>query len=223
MEWRFYRSHGKGADSITISKADLDEVVQISRLSSPVKKYGQHKGEAGRIFGLGVHGFLGSVIEFEAVTFPAAQGGKGNVRFNETAGSMAKDAVFNAATLIRKLTGADISSYDIHVNAIGGGKIDGPSAGAAMVLLILSAMKNIPVWQDTAITGEISLQGKIKSVGGIPEKIYGAKQAGMKKVLIPKENLKDVSTYLSGIEVIPVETIEEAMDHIFTIPFTPGS
>ncbi len=218
-----FRNKAKDAGSITITKADLDEVVQISRLSSPTKKYGQHRGEIGRIFGLGVHGFLGSAIEFEAVTFPAAQKGKGNVRFNETAGSMAKDAVFNAATVIRKLTGEDISSYDIHVNAIGGGKIDGPSAGAAMVLLILSAMRNIPVWQDTAITGEISLQGRIKSVGGIQEKVNGAKQAGMKKVLIPKENLKDVSSYLNGIEIIPVETIEEAMDHIFTTPFKPGN
>jgi ATP-dependent Lon protease len=92
-----------------------------------------------------------------------------------------------------------------------------------MVLLILSAMRNIPVWQDTAITGEISLQGRIKSVGGIQEKVNGAKQAGMKKVLIPKENLKDVSSYLNGIEIIPVETIEEAMDHIFTTPFKPGN
>lgn len=218
-----FRNGNKGANEITITKADLDEVVQISRLSSSSKKYGQHKGEVGRIYGLGVHGFLGSVIEFEAVAFPAGQTGKGTVRFNETAGSMAKDAVFNAATVIRKLTGEDISGYDIHVNAIGGGKIDGPSAGAAMVLLILSAMKNIPVWQDTAVTGEISLQGKIKPVGGIFEKINGAKQAGMKKVLIPRENLEDVSPDISGIEIVTVETIEEAMEQIFVTPFTPGA
>ena len=92
-----------------------------------------------------------------------------------------------------------------------------------MVLLILSAMKNIPVWQDTAVTGEISLQGKIKPVGGIFEKINGAKQAGMKKVLIPRENLEDVSPDISGIEIVTVETIEEAMEQIFVTPFTPGA
>ncbi|HHT65687.1 MAG TPA: ATP-dependent protease, Lon family, partial [Clostridiales bacterium] len=79
-----------------------------------------------------------------------------------------------------------------------------------------------PIWQDTAVTGEISLQGTIKPVGGVFEKINGAKQAGMSKVLIPKENLEDVPPYLNGIEVIPVETIEEAMEHIFVTPLTPG-
>lgn len=217
-----FRNGDRNASEITITKADLNEVVQISRISGSSKKRGRHKGKAGCIFGLGVNGFLGSAIEFEAVAFPAGKEGGGTVRFNDTAGSMAKDAVFNAATVIRRLTGEDISGYDIHVNAIGGGKIDGPSAGAAMVLLILSAMKDIPVWQDTAVTGEISLQGIIKPVGGVFEKINGAKQAGMSKVLIPKENLKDVPPYLNGIEVIPVETIEEAMEHIFVMPLTPG-
>lgn len=210
-----YRSGENGFKDVIITKADLMEVLQISRLTPCARQYASHKGEVGRIFGLGVNGFLGSVIEFEAVTFPVEQDKKGTVRFNDTAGSMAKDAVTNAASVIRKITGVDITAYDIHVNAIGGGKIDGPSAGAAMVLLILSAMKNAPIWQDIAITGEISLQGIVKPVGGIFEKINGAKQSGMKKVIIPKENLKDVPAYLEGIEVIPVETIEEAMQVIF--------
>ena len=205
--------------AVTITREDLAEVVRIGRLSVCSRSYGQHRGEIGRIFGLGVHGFLGSVIEFEAVTFPVGAGGKGTVRFNDTAGSMAKDAVTNAASVIRKLTGEDISCYDIHVNAIGGGRIDGPSAGAAMVLLILSAMKDIPLWQDVAITGEISLQGRIKPVGGIIEKIGGARQAGMKKVVIPRENRKDVPDYLTGIEIVPVETVEEAMDQLFVGPY----
>jgi ATP-dependent Lon protease len=210
-----YRNRDKNISNPVIRAEDLSEVAQISRLSACCRSYGRHKGEIGRIYGLGVNGFLGSVIEFEAVAFPIGAGCKGSVRFNETAGSMAKDAVTNAASVIRKLTGEDISCYDIHVNAIGGGKIDGPSAGAAMVLLILSAMKNIPIWQDIAITGEISLQGKIKPVGGVFEKIYGAKQAGMKKVIIPRANLKDVPSYLSGIEVIPADTVEEAIDLMF--------
>ncbi|HHY82230.1 MAG TPA: ATP-dependent protease, Lon family [Clostridiales bacterium] len=211
-----FRNGGKGASGITITRDDLAEVIQISRLQTCSKNYGEHRGETGRIYGLGISGYLGSVIEFEAVAFDVGEEGKGTVRFNETAGSMAKDAVFNAATVIRRLTGEDISRYDIHVNAVGGGKIDGPSAGAAMVLLILSAMKGIPIWQDMAITGEISLQGKIKPVGGVFEKVCGAKQAGMKKVIIPRENLNDVPPYLDGIQVIPAETIEEAMKLMFT-------
>ena len=76
-------------------------------------------------------GFLGSIIEIEAVSFLASEKGKGTVRFNETAGSMAKDSVFNAASVMRQLTGRDIHDYDIHVNVIGSGNIDGPQRGDA--------------------------------------------------------------------------------------------
>jgi len=200
---------------VEITLWDLEEVLQISRLSPYSDNLGSHRGEPGHIFGLGVNGFLGSVIEFEAVAFPAGGAAKGSIRFNETAGSMARDSVNNAASVIRKLTGEDISAYDIHVNAIGGGKIDGPSAGAAIVLLILSAIKDKPLWQDIAVTGEISLQGRLKPVGGIFEKINGAKRAGMRKVIIPRDNLKDVPAFLEGIEIIPASTIEEAMREAF--------
>ena len=80
----------------------------------------------GKTYGLGVSGFKGSVLEIEAVAFPAAAAGKGRIRFNETAGSMARDSVFNAAAVIRRLTGEDLQNYDLHVNVIGGGQIDGP-------------------------------------------------------------------------------------------------
>lgn len=80
---------------------------------------------------------------------------------------MAKDSVFNAASVIRKIADMDIKDYDIHVNAVGGGNIDGPSAGAAITICILSALLNKPVRQDTAVTGEISLRGNVKPVGGI--------------------------------------------------------
>jgi len=128
---------------------------------------------------------------------------------------MAKDSVFNAASVIRKLTDKDISDYDIHVNVIGGGRIDGPSAGAAITVCIISALLNKPIRQDIAITGEISLRGKIKPVGGIFEKIYGARRKGMKFVLVPKDNLKEVPTGLKDIQVKSVENIEELIKIVF--------
>ena len=73
----------------------------------------------GKIFALGVVGFVGSVLEIEAVAFPARNQGQGIIRFNDTAGSMAKDSVFNAASVIRKLTGEDLANYDVHVNVVG--------------------------------------------------------------------------------------------------------
>lgn len=196
---------------VILLKRHLYEVLQTSRLSPYVNSRASSAVEVGRIFGLGVAGFLGSVLEIEAVAFAAAEKGKGYARFNDTAGSMAKDSVFNATSVLRRLTGEEINDYDLHINVIGGGRIDGPSAGLAITLAILSAIKGWGIKQDVAVTGEISLQSKVKPVGGIFEKIYGAKQAGIRTVLVPAENVKDVPVDLKGIQVIPINCIEEAL------------
>lgn len=73
---------------------------------------------------------------------------------------MAKDSVFNAASVLRKITGKDLADYDVHVNVIGGGLIDGPSAGSAVAITILSAVTARPIKQNIAVTGEISIQGR---------------------------------------------------------------
>ncbi|MGZ4134220.1 MAG: S16 family serine protease, partial [Tumebacillaceae bacterium] len=171
--------------------------------------------EIGKIAGLGVAGYLGSVIEIEAVAFPATESGKGRMRFNDTAGSMAKDSVFNAAAVLRRITGKDLSDYDIHVNVVGGGRIDGPSAGVAITLAIYSALTEKPIPQDVAITGEISIQGKVKPVGGVFEKIFGARQAGMKRVFVPFDNRRDVPTDHTGVDVHVVTTIDEVLELVF--------
>jgi ATP-dependent Lon protease len=103
---------------------------------------------------------------------------------------------------------------------VGGGKIDGPSAGVAIFLVVYSALKDMSIPQDVAVTGELSIRGGIKAVGGIPEKIYGARQAGIKKVLIPGENKKDVPVDLKNLTVIPVSTVEEVLENIFGVPAT---
>ena len=187
--FRHYEQNGDTAN-LEITKADLLSVIQAARLTPTNYTKASPQPEIGQVFGLGVAGFLGSVIEIEAAAFPAAQKGKGVVRFNDTAGSMAKDSVFNAASVFRMLTGEELSDYDIHVNVVGGGNIDGPSAGAAVLLAIYSAVKQVPLPQDVAVTGEVSIRGKIKPVGGIPEKLYGAKRAGIRRVYIPKDNLR---------------------------------
>ena len=145
------------------------------------------------------------------MVYESKQKGKGIVRFNDTAGSMTKDSVFNAASVIRRITGLDMGDYDIHVNVIGGAKIDGPSAGAAITVCIISALLNKPVRQDIAVTGEISLRGKIKPVGGIFEKIYGARRKGIKQVLIPFDNRNDIPMGLEDIEVNTVKNIDELL------------
>ncbi|MCL6447237.1 MAG: Lon family ATP-dependent protease [Armatimonadetes bacterium] len=208
----WYRQQGEQAIRITVD--DVYEVIQLSRLVlCNIRKVSAAR-EVGRIFGLGVAGYLGSLIEIEAVAFPAREARRGNLRFNDSAGSMAKDSVFNAASVIRKISGKDLADYDIHVNVVGGGRIDGPSAGLAIFLAILSALEERPVPQDLAVTGELSIQGRVRPVGGIPEKIYGARQAGIKKVLVPAENLPEVPSDLTDLEVVPVAAVEEVLAHV---------
>lgn len=199
---------------VRITTADIAEVVRISRLTPQVQVVPSDQPEIGRMFGLGVSGFVGSVLEIEAIAFRSAQPGKGSIRFNETAGQMTRDSVFNAASVVRRITGENLANWDIHVNVIGGGRIDGPSAGAAILLAIISALWERPVYQDIAITGEISIQGRVRPVGGIYEKIYGAVQADIKRVIIPKENA-DEAPQLPDVKIYPVSTIDEVLDLVF--------
>ena len=195
---------------IIITEEDVREVLRSARLTPYIHKKVTPGMEIGRILGLGVSGFLGSLLEIEVKIFKGLAG-KGTIRFNETAGTMARDAVFNATAVIRNLTGEDLKDYDLHVNVVGGGRIDGPSAGLATTMAIYSALKQRPLRRDLAVTGEISIQGKVKPVGGIYEKIFGAKQAGVKTVLIPEENFEEVPSGLKGIEVVSIDNIEEAL------------
>lgn len=197
--------------NLIITPEDIYTVAQVSRLSPFITKKASDNSEIGKIFGLGVAGFLGSVIEIEAIAFKSAEKGKGTIRFNQTAGNMAKDSVFNAAAVVRKLLNEDIHNYDIHINVIGGGNIDGPSAGSAILIALISAITQKPIRQDIAITGEISIQGFIRPVGGVFEKAYGTSQAGIKTLIIPEENAKDIPSDLHGLQVCPIKTAKEAL------------
>ena len=196
---------------IHISKDLMEETARASRLSPWVKKEASDVPKVGHIYGLGVSGYLGSTIEIEAKAFLAEEKGKGTIHFNETAGSMAKDSVVTAASVVRSLTGKRLSDYDLHINIIGGGNIDGPSAGCAITCAILSAIEQIPLRQDYAVTGEISLFGNVKPVGGIQEKAFGAQQAGMKGIILPKENQSDLGVSDMALTVKAVENIGEVL------------
>ncbi len=205
---------GHDQEQVTITQEDVYRVAQVSRLSPYVTRKATATLEVGKVFGLGVSGYLGSVLEIEAIAFPAEKG-KGSIRFNDTAGSMAKDSVFNAAAVVRRITGQDLASFDLHINIIGGGRIDGPSAGTAILSAIISAITGKSIRQDVAITGEISIQGRVKAVGGVFEKAYGAKQAGIKTMVIPQENKSDIPEGHLGLDIRPVTTVEEALAILF--------
>lgn len=203
-------SHG-----ITVSCAHVRQAILSSRTLPP--HYGQSGSgcEEGKVLGLGAHGYMGSILEIEAISFPV-ENQEGHIRFNDTAGSMTRDSVFNAASVFRKEFSENLNNYDVHINVIGGGQVDGPSAGVAIYLAILSAVKQWPVKQDVALTGELSIQGKVKPVGAIYEKITAASQAGIKRVIVPFDNLKDIPSALhKEIEIIGIKEISEARKHIF--------
>lgn len=205
------RGNGSARGKLTLTREDVETVVQTNRLSRNSSIQARPNLEVGSVLGLGVSGFLGSCLEFEAAAFPAREKGKGILRFNEAAGQMARDSVFNAASVIRRILNKDIYDYDVHVNVIGGGQVDGPSAGLAIVATLASAMEGLPLAQDLALTGEVTIQAKVKPVGGISEKLRGAALAGVKKVIVPRENLPEIDRELMNLmEVVAVDGVVDA-------------
>ena len=209
------KARGSSEDSepfkrITVTAADVKAVLRSGREKEPHQTRAGAQAEVGSVLGLGVKGFQGSPIEVEAAVFPSAEKGKGSHHFNRAAGDMAHDSFFNATSVVRRVCGENLNDYDVHVNVVGGGKVDGPSAGLAVVTAIVSSLKGRPVPGDIAMTGELSLHGKIKPVGGVVEKIYGAQQADIRQVYIPAGNAAEVEDLFPDVEVIPVARIEDA-------------
>ncbi len=196
---------------LPVTAEDVKEAIGAARILPNVTSKAKDALEVGRTFGLGVVSYIGSALEIEAVAFDAREPGKGVIRMNDTAGSMVKDSLFNASVSLRRACNIDLGLKDVHVNIVGGANVDGPSAGLAITLAIFSAVTGIPARQDVAITGEVSLTGQVKAIGGVYEKIYGAKQAGMKAILIPSENAKGVQQ-VRGIDVLYAQNIQEALD-----------
>ena len=111
--------------------------------------------------------------------------------------------------------------HDLHVHVPAGAiPKDGPSAGVTMATAILSAIRKQPVRSDVAMTGEITLRGEVLSIGGLTEKLLAAQRSGMRSVLIPKENVKDLeeipAKVKEGVRLIPISRIEEALPHVFS-------
>ena len=211
------------ARGTSVREEDVLEVVQAGRIVQHTPARARRGREIGKAHGLGVLQYVGSIVEIEAAAFAAREPHRGTVRFNDTAGSMARDAVFNAASVIRAVTGTDPSEWDLHVNVVGGGNIDGPSAGLAFFLALHSALAHVPLPQDVAVTGEVSLAGNVRGVGGVVEKLYAARQAGMRAIIIPRENARDIETAPDGIDVIPVGTVVEALAALgLRVPVPPA-
>src|SRR5690606_3803803 len=211
----------------TITKADIEWVVNSGHYSPRPEKTVPAEPQVGFVNGLAVSGpNMATLIEVEASAIPtdAGQGRltvTGIMDEEEMGGpgvtlrrrSMARSSLDNVLTVLRRDLALRPQDFDIHVNFPGGVPIDGPSAGITMVTAIYSAVTGFPVDNRVAMTGEVSIRGLVKPVGGIVAKVEAARLAGARKVIIPKENWQDAFGALTeeGVEVVPVTHIQEVI------------
>ena len=204
-----------------IKEDDIQWVVHSSQLTPRMERKINPESAIGLINGLAVHGpNTGALLEIEVTIIPAKIKGSINITGiveEESIGdrsksirrkSMAKGSVENVITVLRAM-GVPADEYDIHVNFPGGVPIDGPSAGIAMATGIYSAIYQLPVDNKIAMTGEISIHGNVKPIGGVYPKVKAAKKAGVKRVIIPKENMQSILNEIKDIEIIPVSHLSE--------------
>jgi Lon-like ATP-dependent protease len=176
----------------------------------------------GRVNGLAVLGansglsdFSGIMLPVEALVTPS-QGGGGKIHATGGLSDLAKESVTNVSAVIKKLTGKDISDYDIHIQFVDTHGVDGDSASITIATAIISALESIPIRQDLSMTGSLSVRGEVLPIGGVTAKIEAAARSGIKVVIIPRANEQDVlldTKYESMIEVIPVDTLDEVMEY----------
>ncbi|AFJ62974.1 MULTISPECIES: ATP-dependent protease LonB [Bacillus] len=217
-------------DRQEITTEDIEWVVHSSQLTPKNEQKIADEPQVGIVNGLAVYGpNSGALLEIEVNVTPAQDKGSLNITGiaeEESIGSqsksirrksMAKGSVENVLTVLRTM-GIKPSDYDIHVNFPGGGPIDGPSAGIAMAAGIFSAIHRIPIDHTVAMTGEISLTGLVKPIGGVIPKIKAAKQAGAKTVIIPYENQQSILKRIDGITIKAVKTFQEVLDVILVDP-----
>ncbi|HEU4965063.1 MAG TPA: ATP-dependent protease LonB [Bacilli bacterium] len=210
-----------------ITKADIEWVMNFSQLSPRPEKAVPDAPQVGFVNGLAVYGpNMGMLLEIEVTATPAKEKGKGTFNItgvveeesNNAGGrsirrkSMAKGSIENVMTVLRRTMDVDPLDYDLHINFPGGIPVDGPSAGVTMATAIYSAIKGIPVDNKLAMTGEVSIRGFVKPIGGVIAKVDAAKQAGATRVVIPKDNWQDIFKTYEGIEIIPVERIEQVLE-----------
>ena len=173
--------------------------------------------EIGRVNGLAVVGHdSGQVLPIMAEATPTQSKVGGEVIATGLLKEIAQESIKNISAIIKKLTQKDIKDMDIHIQFIGTyNGVEGDSASISVATAVISAIEGIPVRQDVAMTGSLSVRGNVLPIGGVTYKIEAAAKAGIKTVIIPESNLADVlieDRYKSMVEVIPVRKFEEVLD-----------
>ncbi|ELC8424489.1 TPA: ATP-dependent protease LonB [Clostridium perfringens] len=209
-----------------IKESDIYWVIENGQYNPRMERMINDKPEIGYVNGLAVYGANnGALMEIEA-TAKLSSNNIGSIKITgivddeELGGgekkikrkSTAYCSVQNVLTVLDNIFNLNSKSYDIHVNFPGGIPVDGPSAGISIATAIYSAIKGMPVNNRVAMTGEISIKGKVKPIGGVNAKILAAKRAGVELVIVPKENLSSITRDIDGIKIVGVKKIEEVLD-----------
>jgi ATP-dependent Lon protease len=215
----------KNLKKITINRRNLAKYAGVRKF-----RYGETEANdmVGVVTGLAWTEVGGEILTIEAVTVP----GKGKVIATGKLGDVMKESVQAAESYVKSravefgIKPTIFNKKDIHVHVPEGATPkDGPSAGIAMVTTIVSVLTGIAVRRDVAMTGEVTLRGRVLPIGGLKEKLLAALRAGIKTALIPADNEKDIAeipdNVKRGLEIIPVSSVDEVLKHALTQPLTP--
>lgn len=207
----------KESTSVTVSSDNLESHLGVAKFRFGLA---EKDDQIGVVTGLAWTSVGGELLSIEALRLP----GKGRMKTTGKLGDVMKESIDAAASYVRSISptlGLKPTSFDkidIHVHVPEGATPkDGPSAGLAMVTSIVSVLTKIPVRKDIAMTGEVTLRGNALGIGGLKEKLLAALRGGIKTVLIPSENEKDLpeipDNLKEGLEIIPVSHVEDVLNH----------
>lgn len=193
----------------------IERRLDYSQIVSTGERVGRVNGLAVLGANSGLSDFSGIMLPVEALVTPS-QGGGGKIHATGGLSDLAKESVTNVSAVIKKLTGKDVSDYDIHIQFVNTHGVDGDSASITIATAIISALENIPIRQDLAMTGSLSVRGEVLPIGGVTAKIEAAAKCGIKTVVIPRANMQDVlldDKYEKMVDIIAVDTLDEVMQH----------
>ncbi|MBC7860183.1 MAG: endopeptidase La, partial [Burkholderiaceae bacterium] len=206
----------KQEKKVTVSSKNLDKFLGVQRYDFGVA---EKENQVGQVVGLAWTEVGGDLLTIEAVTMP----GKGGIIRTGTLGDVMKESIEAARTVVRSraarlgIKPEVFEKSDIHIHVPEGATPkDGPSAGVAMTLALVSVFTGIPVRADVAMTGEITLRGEVLPIGGLKEKLLAAHRGGIKTVLIPEQNVKDLAEIPDNVknklEIVPVRWIDKVLE-----------
>jgi ATP-dependent Lon protease len=212
-------------ENVVVSDDNLNTFLGVRRYRYGV---GEEEDQVGAVTGLAWTEVGGELLTIEAVTVP----GKGQIKTTGKLGEVMQESIQAAMSFVKARAPAYgvkpsiFARKDIHVHLPEGAvPKDGPSAGIGMVTAMISTLTGVAVRRDVAMTGEVTLRGRVLPIGGLKEKLLAALRGGIKTVLIPEENTKDLAeipaNVKEGLEIIPVAHVDQVLEHALTVMPTP--